>query len=338
MEASAAETSPFDFRGSETGLLLGQRGIRETAISSLLMADSPRLGGQDGEHVKRLAEINPELLPPIIVHEDTMRVIDGMHRLQAALLQGRTRIKARFFKGSDADAFLVAVKENTAHGLPLTLAERKTAASRIITSYPHLSDRAIGRHTGLSHTTVAAVRRSLGVAAASSTRVGADGRVRPMSSTEGRRRAAEFIAAHPGASVREVANHAAVSVSTAYDVRKQMDHGKDPSSLENHSPRAVDQQTAGADRARQNIASSGLREEMNTNDILRSLAKDPILRYSEAGRDLLHWLRLHAAGIENWQQLIDLIPSHRLTTLFVIAQQCTEEWQLFARELARRGA
>jgi hypothetical protein len=57
-------------------------------------------------------------LPPLLVDRRSMRVIDGMHRLMAALLKKRETIDVEFFDGSYADAFLLAVEANVAHGLP----------------------------------------------------------------------------------------------------------------------------------------------------------------------------------------------------------------------------
>ena len=115
-----------------------KRGI--VRIDSLLSGDSPRLAGADRAHVRRLAETSGEL-PPIIVHRPTMRIIDGTHRVYAALLQGKEEIEAEFFDGSADEAFVQAVEHNIAHGLPLTMPERKLAAARIIASCPDLSDR-----------------------------------------------------------------------------------------------------------------------------------------------------------------------------------------------------
>lgn len=95
-------------------------------IGSLLPANSPRSQGEDDEHIQRLAE-NEADLPPILVQQGTMRVIDGMHRLRAAILNGRRSIDVEFFDGSDEEAFIRAVEQNVAHGLPLTLADRKAA-------------------------------------------------------------------------------------------------------------------------------------------------------------------------------------------------------------------
>ena len=130
-------------------------------VLALRPADSPRLNGEDKAHIARLAETETSL-PPILVDKRTMRVIDGMHRLMAASLQGRETIEVIFFEGSDADVFLRAVQENIAHGLPLSQADRRAAAERIIASHPHLSDRAIGHSVGLASKTVAAIRKRSG--------------------------------------------------------------------------------------------------------------------------------------------------------------------------------
>jgi hypothetical protein len=59
-----------------------------------------------------------------------MRVLDGMHRVRAAILRGDAVIAAVFFDG-DADAgFVEAVRANISHGLPLTVADRKAAVAR----------------------------------------------------------------------------------------------------------------------------------------------------------------------------------------------------------------
>src|SRR5215204_7137150 len=72
--------------------------IQLVPVRSLLPADSPRQAGVDLEHTRMLAGID-ERLPPIIVHRSTMRVIDGAHRLGAALLRGDEMIEVRFFDG-----------------------------------------------------------------------------------------------------------------------------------------------------------------------------------------------------------------------------------------------
>ena len=63
---------------------------------------------------------------------DSMRVIDGVHRLRATQLRGDSTIPAGLFEGNDAEAFALAVHLNVIYGLPLTLSERKAAARRVL--------------------------------------------------------------------------------------------------------------------------------------------------------------------------------------------------------------
>ncbi len=202
--------------------------VAAVPVLALRPADSPRLNGEDKSHIVRLAETETSL-PPILVDRRTMRVIDGMHRLMAASLLGRETIDVIFFDGNETDVFLRAVQENITHGLPLSQADRRAAAERIITSHPHLSDRAIGHSAGLAAKTVAAIRKSSSdEIPQSNARVGRDGKVRPLDSGAGRRRAAELLAQQPDASLRDVARAAGISPATVLDVRKRLERGESP--------------------------------------------------------------------------------------------------------------
>jgi ParB-like nuclease domain len=100
------------------------------------------MSGENSERVQVLANTQGEL-PPIIVHRASTRVLDGMHRLRMAKIRGQNEIQVRFFVGDGADSFVVVVRSNIAHGLPLSLADRKAAANRIIGSHPQWPDRRI---------------------------------------------------------------------------------------------------------------------------------------------------------------------------------------------------
>src|SRR5262249_40925371 len=162
------------------------------------------------------------VLPPILLHRQTMQVIDGMHRLRAAILRGEEEIEAIFFEGSGEMAFVLAVEANIKHGLPLSLADRQAAARRILGSNPEWSDRAIGASTGLSAKTIAAIRRTTEDSPQLNSRIGRDGRVRPLDAADRRRRAVEVINSRPNTSLRQVAEAAGVSVGTVRDVRERM--------------------------------------------------------------------------------------------------------------------
>jgi ParB-like nuclease domain len=167
--------------------------VTSVRIDSLLLADSPRLSGEDDKHVRLLAEAG-DTLPPIIVHRPTMRVIDGTHRVRAALLNGRNMIRARVLDCDDAVAFVLAVQANVTHGLPLSRSDRAAAARRIIANHPEWSDRAVAAATALSDKTVSRIRRrSTAETPQSNMRLGRDGRMRPLSSGHRRQQAAAMI-------------------------------------------------------------------------------------------------------------------------------------------------
>lgn len=135
-----------------------QEPVHLVPVDALSVDACPRLSGEDPDHLRILLE-TPNELPPILVHRPTMRVIDGMHRLSVARLRGQSQIAVRYFDGAEEDAFVLSVQNNVRHGLPLSLADRTAAATRIARSHPHWSDRTIARTSGLSPKTVAAIRR-----------------------------------------------------------------------------------------------------------------------------------------------------------------------------------
>src|SRR5258708_18221647 len=197
-------------------------------VTDLVLSNWLRVKGEDIQHVRVLAEVEDEL-PPIVVHRATMRVIDGMHRVRAAILSGVTHIEALLFEGAEDEAFLLAVRLNVTHGLPLSRADRVAAAVRIINSTPQWSDRAIARAAGLSDKTVASIRRRASAEIPHlPDRIGRDGRIRPVSPAAGRRIASDLIAQHPDAAIREIATRAGISPGTATDGRERLRNRLDP--------------------------------------------------------------------------------------------------------------
>lgn len=292
--------------------------LTHVAISALVLADSPRLSGEDAAHTRRLAEVD-ETLPPILVHRGSMRVIDGQHRVRAAMLNGQETIEATFCDCSDEMVFPLAVEQNIAHGLPLSLADRRAAAERIVAAFPEWSDRAIASSTGLSPKTVAAIRRRSGEENPRlNTRLGQDGKVHPLSVADGRRRAAELISVRPDASLREIAREAGISPGTVQDVRCRLRSGRDPVlSLRTSAPvvQAVD--LPPVDHSR----------------YLELLKRDPTLRFSHEGRNLLRWLHVQVLGAVRWSDMIDAVPAHSVDTVAALAAFCSSSWHDFAGEL-----
>lgn len=290
-------------------------------ISSLKLDGSPRLNGESREHVQALAELEVTL-PPITVHRATGRVIDGVHRVRAAQLRGESLIKARYFDGEEVDAFVLAVRENSAHGLPLSNTDRRSAASRILGTHPHWSDRAIATSTGLSTRTVAALRNQQGNSMTqSATRLGRDGKLRPLDCAEGRRRAGELLTASPDASLRQVARATGLSPTTVRDVKDRLSRGEDP------VPGAP--LTQGQQRSRQPRQPSALDPLV----VLRRLNSDPALRSNEMGRVLLRTLSMQVIDAQLRQRLVENIPAHCIDSIVWLASECATSWTNFAAML-----
>ena len=318
-------------------------------VTDLVLSNWLRVKGEDIKHVRALAEVEDEL-PPIVVHQATMQVIDGMHRVRAAMLGGVAYIEALLFDGAEDEAFLLAVWLNVAHGLPLSRADRMAAAVRIIRSSPQWSDRAIARAAGLSDKTVASLRRRASASAEIPhlpDRIGRDGRIRPFSPAAGRRVAGDLITQNPDAPIREIAQRAGISPGTARDVRERLRNGLDPvpprqrdaSGSQPPEPRLAGSRAGGSQAAepRPGQEDEGARERYlsarMTPKILESLRNDPSLRYNETGRVLLRLLALHTMSPADWEQLIGAVPLHRAQAVAQVARSSAEAWREFATRL-----
>lgn len=310
-------------------------------IATLLRGDSPRSMGEDAKHVTRLAELDDKL-PPILVDRRSMRVIDGMHRLAAASLRGQSTIEVEFFDGTPDEAFLRSVEANVTHGLPLSQEDRRNAAGRIVASHPHLSDRAIARASGLSAKSVAAIRQRTGGEASTLTaRVGRDGKVRPVHNVEGRRRAAELIARHPEASLREVARRAGISPATVSDVRKRLASGELPVPVRVSSSAGSDEghhsSAATIQEFRRQAVSRTQPTLPDPAALLESLLRDPSLRMREDGRRLLRLLQHVAVRPQDVPGLASVVPSHCSEMVADLVRQHIAAWLKFTRELDDRA-
>ncbi|WP_226961845.1 MULTISPECIES: hypothetical protein [Streptomyces] len=342
------------------------------AIDSLLPADSPRLGGQNPQHVELLARLEYRL-PPILVNRATMRVIDGMHRVEAARLRGDRHIEARFYEGHGEDEFVVAVRLNTRHGLALSQRDRSAAALRIMRSHPTWSDRRIASVAGISPATVGAIRRRSTDQSGqlNSPRVGRDGRVRPVDAADGRERARRFLVEHPEASLREIAAAAGIAPATAKDVRERVRQGRDPllaSQRRRRAPaeaavtadvapavarerRAAGGQEPPPDAPRTQPVSTAVARHLTSANVtlhpilhirgaqalILRLQRDPALRLNEQGRLLLRLLSAHADD-QQWRRLATTVPAHARESVAQVARQCAAVWLDLASSLEAQKA
>lgn len=303
--------------------------VARLELAALTPSESPRRGGIDADHVASLAAAQEDL-PPIIVHRPTMAVIDGRHRVRAAALRGATTIAARLFQGDGDDAFVLAVRANVAHGLPLPMADRKRAAERIVATHPQWSNRMIASVTGMAPGTVAEIRRRAGGEPAA-VRVGQDGRARPVNGAERRRAASELISSNPDMSLRQVARAVGISPETARDVRNRLRRGEDPLATGRPAPAPVPLALR-AGRA----PAVPPRPDADQIAVVQRLRTDPALRLSETGRRLLMLLSLHTVKPGEWEALIDGVPTHCGALVAQLARDCAQRWAEFASSVERR--
>jgi hypothetical protein len=364
--AESSTRSEFDLKNFET------LPARDVPVNALSPGVSLRQGGTDAAHIQLLIDAAGSAeLPPILVQMDGYRIIDGLHRLEAARLRGDDSIKARFLDCSNSEALVIAMKANGAHGLPLSKADRVSGAQRVLSSHPDWSDRAIAGITGLSAKTIASLRdRSADGAPLEGKRIGRDGRRRPVDAGEGRRRAAEYIAAHPNAPLRQVAKETDVSLGTVHDVSARLRRGDTPERDGRQTPAALQQSVrpvqsvqcmqslrqeteatrpagavpGGATRVPLRVAPSvdaAPPQRRNHTDappawatVAAKMATDPAIRYTAGGREFLRWMQLHATDPnEDWRELIDAVPPHWLGVIAPIAERIGREWSLLAEQL-----
>ncbi len=279
-----------------SGSLAGGIAVTRVPLAELAGGLSPRSRGEDREHVRRLAEVDGPL-PPILVHRATMRVIDGMHRLRAAQLQCRADIEVVYYDGSDDEAFALAVQLNVAHGLPLTLADRRTAAARIMSATPEWSDRKVAALTGLSPKTVGAVRRSSEEIPHLNSRLGRDGRVRAVPS-------------EPASGLGRTTPGRRVSLAT-----------RSPSARPCAQPTG-DLELSGNSHLGNAAA-----------NLLAVLQKDPSIHLRNAGRTLLRAFSITSLAASQSEDVIVAMPRHQSDVVANLARACSAWWLGFAERV-----
>lgn len=323
--------------GSERLVSLGAAEWDDSPVESLLIAalagaEPVRTAGQDMEHVRLLAE-SESPIPPILVHRSTMKVVDGMHRVLAARMRGDTRISARFFHGDEQDAFLLSIILNRRHGLPLTRADRVAAVERILRAHPEWSDRALAALAGVSPRSVAEIRRGLESGGGGpGSRIGRDGRSRPVDGGRRREHAYALLLANPSASLRAIARTAGISPATAADVRARLQQGLDPVPARE---RQRSQGTAGALERRR--APQG--PPPSLTEILalaEKLRRDPAVRLSETGRTMLRMLDSCTVVAREKQKIIERLPPHCVDSAELVMHALADLCRSFGEELSRK--
>lgn len=157
-----------------------ERCIVELPIDSVVRAPGewPRLE-LDRDRVAYFRDVFDDL-PPIVVEEQSRRLIDGWHRLEAAAALGRDRIAAEVVPAPNG-VLAASLAYATRAAKPLTRADRRHAIALLLRGDPRRSDRWLASIVGVSASTVAAVRSELEAREelqAPDVRLGRDGRER----------------------------------------------------------------------------------------------------------------------------------------------------------------
>jgi ParB-like chromosome segregation protein Spo0J len=277
----------------------------------------------DPQHVAALAEVLGDV-PPILVQASTLRVIDGVHRVLAARSIGQTTIRAVLFEGDEIAAHIEAVHRNVRHGKPLTLAEREAAATKFLDLVPEWSDRRIATVSGISPKTVARLReRATADSAQLRARVGRDGRVRAVDSSEVRRRVIEALRDDPEASTRAIARLTRASQATVRDVRARLARG------ENGLLSVVE--------PRRKRSAPAAEPEPEPEDGPGAGAGAELESAKAVSDEFVEWFAARDLEDADWQRYVDAIPISRV---YEVADRCrrrSESWRAFATALEDRA-
>jgi ParB-like chromosome segregation protein Spo0J len=280
-------------------------------LEELSVAYSPRQETVNVDHVAALVEVIASL-PPIVVDRRTMTLIDGIHRLEAHRLVGRKRIEAVSFSGDETEGRALAIRANVRHGKPLTRRERQDAALMLLQRCPERSDRWLGEVCGLSHSTVARLRRTEQNTEAS-TRIGRDGRRRPVDAEAGRAEVSRLISEDPSASLRKTAEAAAVAPSTAQRVASKRRQGRTTK-----PPTPITPPQAGS-------TASG------------SLAQDPAFQSSPELIEFASWLTRTAVTYDDFRAHLSNVPLGRVYEIVDECRRRATTWGDLADSLETRA-
>jgi ParB-like chromosome segregation protein Spo0J len=307
-----------------------------------------RTTGLDRRHVALLAETGGRW-PPIVFWGDECLVVDGAHRVEAARRLGFTTIPAVSFIGSFDEAFMESVYRNVSHGLPLSLADRKKAAVRVLRSNWDWSDRRIASVCGLSGKTVSALRRNVSSwdpvpdtpVIEEPRRVGLDGKARPHRAGDLQDRIRLALFDHPGASLRAIARITATSPETVRTVRTrlaaQVVQASAPpeTSPSSDSSATTDDDPAArpATNVPETFSDSGA--QIGPPPSTDHWGRDPALLACDDQGEFARWFASNDVG-DDWHRFVWTIPVGRVYPVVDEARRRAAAWSAFASMLEGR--
>jgi len=209
------------------------------------------------------------------------------------------------------------------------LAAARQDARRILLAHPERSDRGIASTCGLSPKTVARIRDELVAegrvreARATGTRVGRDGRVRPVDASAVRVRIAEELMLRPDASLRTIARAVGASPETVRSVRSRM--VTDGSSAELG--------VAEGERPLAQIIDLPPRSQ----DPGVALRDDRACTDRDGGREFVAWFDTTTLTAEEVWQHMGTVPLSRVYEVADEARRRAECWLRFAEAVEHRA-
>lgn len=102
-----------------------------------------------------------DAMPPIEVQANTLKLIAGNHRVEAAAMKGVNCVRAIIKDIPDSDLIDAAFKSNHGHGVPYKRADRRAYALKKLQAFPDWSNRRLMMEAGVSERTIATIRATL---------------------------------------------------------------------------------------------------------------------------------------------------------------------------------
>jgi ParB-like chromosome segregation protein Spo0J len=294
--------------------------VTAVALSDLRYGPQVRDQRISLDHVWRLVAVF-EALPPIVVRRADGAVLDGHHRWAAAKELGRTHIDAEVIDCDDAEAAVIAVARNIAHGQPLTLSERKAAARRFLADHSEWSDNRIAEVCGLTHKTVGDLRprrESPNV----DKRRGRDEKSYPSDPAPRREAAARALRDQPDRPLRDVAEEVGLSPETVRDVKRRIEADEPP------VPPKL-----------RPVPSPEPTDETKVRDLVTPIPKrwadDPACRRSDAANAFARWFdSVVRHDFTTWERHLEAVPAEHADLVVSLARQQARFWTEFASRLS----
>jgi hypothetical protein len=309
---------PKVVRSDQTEMLTSVVGSPQSVrvpVDAIQPGETLRLGRVNEGYLDAIVELRGTW-EPLSVTQD-LQVIDGHYRLLAARRLAYTSVECVIFIGDDCDAFVEGVRQNTCHGLPLTLPERKNAAIRILAFRDGWSDRRIAELCGLAHDTVGRLRRERACQSGGPRHLDSqrDGNrsSRHTRESDARARIAQAIKETPSASLRQLARATGSSHETVRAVRRR---------LQSAPERTAD-------------LSPGDRRIPGKRAV--SPSTDVAFTSTAPGASFAEWFERTAVGTD-WVDYVDSVPLSRVYEIVDDAHRRAAAWANFAAALTARVA